>query len=204
MEVTPLFALVLASAINSAIPGPCIAMTIGRSARGGLGAGGLVAIGVVGANLVLCSVALSILLGLFVLSPSFYVVMKWVGIFTLVILAARMFLNACDRELAPKNWTGGRFRNLTEGLVVGLSSPFNLIFLLALLPQLVSAEHLTALGSVFVTLAVLLGAAVSLTGAVLIGAISGGMFRKFGRQLERLGALSMIGFALLAGMTPIV
>lgn len=178
-------------------------MTIGRSARDGLLAGVLVSIGVVMANLILCGAALSVMKGMLALSPSAYVAMKWVGIAALVALAIPMLRNQNNDQAEHNLSYGSGLGDLSAGVLVGLSSPFNLVFLLALLPQLVPASDQSVASMVLVTLAVLVGAALSLGGAVLIGVISAGMMRGAGHHIERIGALSMIGFAALAGTTPI-
>ncbi len=203
MDMITLSAIVLASAINAAMPGPCIALTIGRSARDGAPAGMLVTTGVVAANLVLTSVALSVMLGVLAISQSAFIAMKWIGVTALIVLALRILADRGGREpgssVMDAHWLG----DLGAGLTVGLSSPFNLIFLLALLPQLAPAQAHDANGMVLIIVAVLTGATLSQCGAVLIGAASGGVTRGAGGLIECLGALSMIGFAAVAIATPI-
>lgn len=203
MDIYTLSAIAVASALNSAMPGPCVAMTIGRSARDGFPAGMLVSTGVVMANLILCAAALAVMHGLIALSPTTYVFMKWAGIAALVVLALRMLLYKANAPTWEAVSDRRQFGDLSLGLLVGLSSPFNLIFLLALLPQLVPATDQSAATMIAVTLAVLVGAAVSLCGAVFIG-LSASMVRGASHHIERVCALSMIAFAGLAGTTPIV
>ena len=76
MELVALSAIALASAVNSAMPGPCVAMTIGRSAREGLRAGFAVSLGVIVANSVLAVVALLVMVGSLNVSDTTYTVMK--------------------------------------------------------------------------------------------------------------------------------
>lgn len=81
--------------------------------------------------------------------------------------------------------------------MVGLSSPYNLVFLLALLPQFVPTEiGLTTV--VAVVAAVLAGATVAQLGAVAVGLCSRGMFGGGARWLDRAGAICLIGFAATA------
>jgi threonine/homoserine/homoserine lactone efflux protein len=203
MEMITLSTIVVASAINSAMPGPCVALTIGRSARDGAPAGFLVTIGVVLANFILCCIALSVMLGVLALSQSAFAAMKWIGITALVALALRMLANRGRSKHGSSVMEADWLRDLGAGLMVGLSSPFNLVFLLALLPQLVPAQDHDTSSIVLISTAVLAGAIVSQCGAVLIGAASGGVMRSAGRRIECLGALSMISFAAVAIVTPI-
>ena len=64
MDILILSATALANAINSAMPGSCVALTIGRSARDGLNAGLSVTLGVIFVKLVLVCVALGVMQGM--------------------------------------------------------------------------------------------------------------------------------------------
>ncbi len=205
MEFTALSAIAVASAINTSLPGPCVALTIGRSARAGLRAGLAVSLGVILANLILAALALSIMLGIVALSETAFLAMKWVGAGALILLALHMLFPSRKSTASQHIGTHGQFYDLVAGLTVGLSSPFNLIFLLALLPQMVptSTFEVFGIGIGLTIAAILVGAAVSLCGITLLGILSNRAIERAGRPIECLGALAMIGFAVVSMTTPI-
>jgi threonine/homoserine/homoserine lactone efflux protein len=172
MELITLTAIASASALNSAMPGPCVALTVGRSARDGLRAGLSVTLGVLAANVALAALAL------------------------------KMLLSRPPDGNHSAATVGSPLPDLAAGTMVGLSSPFNLIFLLALLPQLVPSYALDMLGIGLVVGTVVVGAAISQLGASFLGAASGGLLNS-GRRIECAGSLSMMGFAILALATPL-
>jgi threonine/homoserine/homoserine lactone efflux protein len=202
MELITLTAIASASALNSAMPGPCVALTVGRSARDGLRAGLSVTLGVLAANVALAALAMSIMLGVLNVSPGAFTVMKWVGAGALVALALKMLLSRPPDGNHSAATVGSPLPDLAAGTMVGLSSPFNLIFLLALLPQLVPSYALDMLGIGLVVGTVVVGAAISQLGASFLGAASGGLLNS-GRRIECAGSLSMMGFAILALATPL-
>lgn len=204
MDILSLAAIAVASGVNQAIPGPALALTVGRAAGGGARSGALVASGSLVANLILCAIAFAIIKGLMVLSPAAYTALTWIGIAALLLLALRILRSSSKpAAIAVRNDAKDHSFNLIEGLMVGLSSPFNLIFLLAVLPQFVPATSQTIIGFGFATAAVLVGAAVSLTAAILLTSLCCGKLPRFSGQIERLGGWSMIGFAGLASMTAV-
>ncbi|MDH3663104.1 MAG: LysE family transporter [Alphaproteobacteria bacterium] len=203
MELTVFSALAIASAINSAIPGPCVALTIARSARDGLVAGLVASLGVVLSNLFLAALALSIMLGVVTLSENAFVAMKWAGAGVLILLALNILFPGRKSTVGQHASKGAQFYDFVAGLTTGLASPFNLVFLLALLPQMVPTSALHVFGLGMTIAAILAGCAVSLFGFTLLGTLSGGAIQRAGRPIECLGALAMIGFAATAMMTPI-
>jgi threonine/homoserine/homoserine lactone efflux protein len=83
------------------------------------------------------------------------------------------------------------------GLMVGLSSPYYLVFLLALLPQFIPAEM--GIATVITVVAIVLsGAAVGQLGAVIVGLCSRSALGGGARWLDRAGAVCLIGFAVAA------
>ena len=136
MGFAALAALFLASAINAGLPGPCVMLTAGRTAGSGWRAGAAVSLGVLVADALLVAVALVALVGAVKLSPSALVTMKWAGVIALVVLAVRSLRPAGPAapaaRLSPRDWAAG--------FAVGLSSPYNLVFFLALLPQVLPAR----------------------------------------------------------------
>ena len=132
METPALLLLFAASFVNAIVPGPVVVLTFGRAARSGLRAGTTVSLGVLLADLLLVALALGVALGAFALSASGFAAMKWLGIAVLFALALYC-LRTADRPAAAA--PPMRRRDGVAGLMVGLTSPYNLVFYLALLPQ---------------------------------------------------------------------
>jgi threonine/homoserine/homoserine lactone efflux protein len=189
-----MFALLFfATAINAALPGPCTILTASRSAVAGQAAGMRITLGVLLANLVLATITLAVMRGVLTVSDQAFGAMKWGGIAVLLAMAARMlFAKPVKERSAP--CAPHSLSEIGAGLMVGLSSPYNLVFLLALLPQFVPAE----LGVATVTGvlgAVLCGAAVGQLGAVTVGLCSRSVLGARSRWIERASAVCLIGFA---------
>lgn len=202
MSFVALLAIATASAINAAIPGPCVALTLVQSARGGTQAGLLVTAGLGFAVLILCSIALAITQGVLVLSAMVFLWMKWLGVCMLVVLALLTLRESRNITLAAGSTGDKGIELLVSGVVVGLSSPFNLVFFLSLLPQFVPLNGSVATSALAILTAVLAGTLLTYTVTTLIGSVSAGFSPGIGRKIERFGALSMLGFAALAATAP--
>jgi len=182
-----------ATAINAALPGPCTILTASRSGVAGQAAGIRITMGVLLANLTLVTVTLAVIHGALTVSDQAFGVMKWGGIAVLLALAVRMLLSQSANEASATRPSHG-LSEVGAGLMVGLSSPYNLVFLLALLPQFIPAEIGLAT-VVAVVAAVLSGAAAAQLGAVAVGLCSRGVLGSGARWLDRAGAICLIGFA---------
>jgi threonine/homoserine/homoserine lactone efflux protein len=189
------------TAINAALPGPCTILTASRSAVAGQAAGSRITLGVLSANLVLVTITLAVMHGVLTVSDQAFGAMKWGGIAVLLAMAVRMLLSNSAKggsaTCAPHSLS-----DIGAGLMVGLSSPFNLVFLLALLPQFVPAEMGIA-AAMAVVAAVLSGATVAQLGAVTLGLCSRGVLGGGARWFDRAGAVCLIGFAGTALAAPI-
>jgi threonine/homoserine/homoserine lactone efflux protein len=204
MDIIILAAIASASAINSAMPGPCIALTIGRSAGGGLRAGLSVTLGVLAANFMLASLALSAMLGILSVSEHAFTAMRWCGAGVLIAIAVPKLVGLRSPSIGICPATGGApSHDLAAGLMIGLSSPFNLVFLLALLPQLVPSHLLDATAVALVAAAVVVGAAASQIGATLVGTASRELIGGATRRIEFAGSLFLVGCAIAAIARPL-
>lgn len=200
MDPATFAAIALTSAVNSAMPGPCVAMNFARSARNGLSAGIAITLGVILANIGLTIVALLVIVGSLNVHPSLYAAMNVAGALILSALAFRILFATQQVRENPDAPARRSHVDVAAGLSVGLFSPFNLVFLLVLLPQLtvgMSSETVTSAG---IVTAVALGAAISSMAISALGAGIVGKRSYLVRPLECAGALAMIGFAVL-GMT---
>jgi threonine/homoserine/homoserine lactone efflux protein len=152
-------------------------------------------------NLVLATITLAVMRGVLTVSDQAFGAMKWGGIAALLALAARMLLAKPAKDgsapCAPHSVS-----ELGAGLIVGLSSPYSLVFLLALLPQFVPAE----MGVATITGvlgAVLCGAAVGQLGAVTVGLYSRSVLGARSCWFNRAGAVCLVGFAGSAMAVPL-
>jgi len=198
MDLTTFFAIALASGIKSALPGPCVALTMSRAARSGIFAGLNVTSGVVLANLILASLALMMMMGALVVASETYEIIRWFGAGALVWLAYNMLRS--DNNSSPKTAAapGAFFKDAFAGLVLGLSSPYNLIFLIGILPQFIGPDDLSARGYVWVLAALLAGVQISQFGVTCVGVTLSKVSVRSGHLIEKLGALAMISFAVFA------
>lgn len=201
MDVAALTVLFSMTAINAALPGPCTILTASRSAVAGQAAGSRITLGVVLANLVLVTITLAAMQGVLAISDQAFAAMKWAGIALLLALAVRMLLSKPVRDGAPTR-NPHSVSEVGAGLLVGLSSPYNLVFLLALLPQFVPSE-MSITTAMAVVLTVLSGATVAQLGAVAVGLWSRGILGNGARWLDRVGAICILGFAGTTLATPI-
>ena len=200
MSLVAFSAITVASAVNSAVPGPCVVLTLGRAARSGVFSGFSVTIGLAVANLILCVVALSITQGVLAFSAQAHAWMKWIGISALIATALFMLLHRTKMNIALHDRSpGGRVASdLAAGVVIGLSSPINLVFFLSLMPQFLPSQGLTIVSTLWISGAVVSGAFATYAGASFIGAMSGGVRPGVGRRIECFGAALLVGFAILA------
>jgi len=197
MDMTTFFAIALASGIKSAMPGPCVALTMSRAARGGFFAGLNVTSGVVLANLILASLALMMMMGALIVASETFETIRWLGAGALVWLAYNMLRS--HKNSPPKTATSGAFfKDAFAGLVLGLSSPYNLVFLIGILPQFIGPDDLSARGYIWVLAALLAGVQISQIGVTCVGVTLNKVSDRSGHLIEKIGALAMISFAVFA------
>ena len=176
MEPVAWIALFAAASVNAAMPGPCMALTVSRSARGGLRSGLAVSLGVVLACLVLLLIAIGVMAGMVMISPQAYSLMRLAGCAVLLAMAAAMiFGGGAGRVPGPRQSDRGAAGCIAGGAIVGLSSPYNLIFLLALLPQYIPADSLTVPAAAGIAAAVLAGTLAVQSGVALLACCSRGI-----------------------------
>jgi threonine/homoserine/homoserine lactone efflux protein len=192
-------ALALASGINSAIPGPCVALTLARSSRGGALAGLAVVGGILFAEAGMVGMALAAFVGLLEISADLVSGLRWPAAAIMIAMGLRMLATSLQAgrgtEAARPTGAAGHF---CAGMLVSVASPYNLIFLLALLPLYLPVASLTGTAVLFVVIALLAGAALAYLCAIALGAGSSRLIGAGTRWIERAGALCLIGFGVLA------
>lgn len=190
--------LFVAAFVNAVLPGPCVLLTLSRSARSGAWAGITVTGGILAADLLLVSIAASATLGTIAIAPQAFPVMKWVGVASLVGLAALTLRTARHptraRAAAPA-------RDSIAGFMVGASSPYNLVFYLALFPQVVSLRDPPS--ALIAGLTVMAAITLAQVGVVVAGVSARGVAGRPGRwiDLATAGALLILA-TVAANMTP--
>lgn len=198
MKPDILLALFIASFVNAALPGPCMIATMGRTLQGGWRAGALVSLGLLTADTLLVAAAIAMLVGVLTLSPVAFVAMKWGGIAVLLGLAVQCLRPPRLRAAGSPTGRGC----LLTGLTLGLSSPYNLVFYVALLPQVVTAAP--SGGFLLAIAAASLGGIVlAQAGAVLLTGACARLGAGGGRWVDRATAALMILLAATAAFAPL-
>ena len=201
MEVSALLILTTASAVNMALPGPGIVLTFTRASCAGLPVAGLVSAGILLSSLILATAAAAILAGLMEVSQSALDTARWIGLAVILAIALRLVFTPAAADAG----TPGAVRtgDLLSGFAVGLSSPFNLVFLLALLPQFAPAR-LDAQSAAAMIAAYLAGQVLVLAAVSSLGAAAGRtLLRGPGaRRLERTAGVALAAFAVAVATSP--
>lgn len=184
-----------ASFVNSLAPGPCIILTLSRSSRAGMAAGLSITVGVLLAEIALACLSVSVIFGLVLVSGQTLETVRWAGFAALLWLAAKMIRSG--KLTAPSRcMRRGILGDVASGLLVGVTSPYNLIFLLALLPQFLPATDVTT-GQAALAVAIFALAATSAQLlAVCCGSLLCALFRQYGVWIDRAGGAMLAAFAV--------
>lgn len=192
MEPSALITLAIASALNAAAPGPVVVLVCARAAEAGWRSGLAVSLGAVAAVLALTGAVLLVLVGVLAFGDDALRLLRWAAVVILVTLALALLRTATPSLHPPR--VRAR-QDVAGGLVVGLSSPFNLIFFLALVPPLLPGHALDGRAVLGVLAAVGLGTFVA-NAALTLLAVSVLRGPALGPQwLRRAAALLLLGFA---------
>lgn len=194
-------ALYGAAFINAALPGPGVALAASRTARSGVASGLRVSIGLLVGLMATMLCALAAMFGVLSLSPRLFEITRWTGIAVLVGLGVVALLPTRRPTGAPD----GRRQTLGDfgaGLLVGVTNPNLLVFLLALLPQFVRSGPDDPVGVGLAVVAFLAGGVAGQIGAVVFGAASRRMAGGHARWLDFASSGALLGFAALAVTTP--
>lgn len=176
MTLDALWALFAASLLHSLLPGPAMLLTATRAAQSGPLQGCLSMAGILCARVLVGAAALAVLAGILSLPPGSLALLKLLSAAILLLIALRL----CQaRPVCATRQTGaaGAWQSYLEALLMGLANPLNLVFCLALLPQVLPLRHLTPAGGGLALLALVGGAACAQGAAVLIGLGAAGSAR---------------------------
>lgn len=199
METSALAALFVAAFVNAALPGPCVILTFGRTARSGVGAGLVVTSGILAGDALLVSAAVGATLGVLALAPAAFPTLKWFGIACLVLLAARSLLAAARPQ---QQGTRPPTQDALAGALVGLSSPYNLVFYLAIFPQVLPSLAADAGAALAVWLTAMGGIAAAQLAVVAVAAGCNGLAgRRGGRAIDYATAAALLVVAGTAAAT---
>jgi threonine/homoserine/homoserine lactone efflux protein len=198
MEWSAFFALVGASLASSAAPGPVILTVISRSVTHGQGSGLQVALGYVLAKAMLLGLAAAILGGVLSISDGMFDGVRLVGLLLLVGLAVLML--RADPLAAGLQPVQGRIRlgEVATGLALGVTSPYVLVFVVALLPQFLDLTQIDAAEWAMAAAAVLIGAALPMVTAALCATKLLRPSLRQARIVARSCGVALLGFAGLA------
>ncbi len=172
MDALLVLGLAGAAAVSAATPGPCLLVVSSRAATEGLGSGLRVTVGLVLSKAILLLAASTMILGALTLSDGAAQALRLGGLAVLVGLALTMLAARPLPLAAPGAGVPalGRLRlgDGALGLALGLSSPLNLLFIFALLPQFIDLGQ-PGLGCLLLaSAAVLLGGALPFVAACLL------------------------------------
>jgi threonine/homoserine/homoserine lactone efflux protein len=196
----PVLALGLAgaAAASSAAPGPCILLACCRSATDGLLSGLRVTLGIAASKILLLACSWGVILGMVGVGEAAQNAFRLGGIALLAGVAVTMLAAQpvpLTGALAVGKW---RLGDGALGLAVGLSSPLNLLFILALLPQFVDLAQLELGMAVLASAAVLLGGILPLLAACMFSAQLLAARPEIMRHALRLCGGAILGFAAFA------
>lgn len=193
-----LAAFVLASVVLIVIPGPSVLFVIGRAlALGRLG--GLLSVlgNAIGMVPLVAAVALGV--GAIVAeSVVLFTIIKFAGAAYLVVLGVQAIRHRADAASVADPPSRSPWRQLAEGVVVGVTNPKTIAFFVAVLPQFVDFGagaiplQLFELGVIFVALALLCDSVWALAAS--------GARAWFARSPKRLSHLSATGGFMMIGL----
>lgn len=203
VDLRALIAFCAMSLLLSAIPGPSVLFVVGRALAHGRRAALSSALGnALGGYLLVIAVALG--LGTVVAQSALaFTAIKLAGAAYLVFLGVTALRAPAPELGAPQPVPGSR--RIWEGVLVGISNPKSIVFLMAVLPQFVDRDA----GGVIAQMLVLglAGALLQLASDGTWGLAASAARSWFGRsprritQLTRAGGASMIGLGVTVAVT---
>lgn len=199
MTIEAMLALVGATAVLVAIPGPNLALFIGNTLAYGFRAGAITVLGTALGIAVQLALVLFGLAALLTLAASALVWLKWAGVAYLLYLGLMSWRRGADSLSEAEPVVSGGWKIFMQGLMLSIVNPKTLLFNVAFIPQFVSLDG----GTAGLVMPALIYLAVILVGDLLWVTFAGSarpLILKLGRLRHRLtGALFMasgVGLAL--------
>jgi threonine/homoserine/homoserine lactone efflux protein len=193
-----LLAFFAAALVLIAIPGPSVLFVVGRSLAHGRRVGLL---SVLGNSLGIVPQIVAVALGVGAVvaaSAVLFTAIKLVGAAYLIYLGVQAIRRRHTAHTeARSDDARGAFHIVRQGFTVGLTNPKALVFLAAVLPQFVAAEHgapaaqMLTLGAVFLVIGLVCDGAWAIAASVARSWFTGSPRRQ--QQLDTAGGLMLIG-----------
>jgi threonine/homoserine/homoserine lactone efflux protein len=195
-----LLTFIPAALLLNLTPGPDMMFCLGQGLRSGKGAAFAASAGIsLGGIIHVILAALGLSTALAAL-PHALDVSRWIGVVYLVWLAWNSWNASAPRKMGLPQVSLSVSQAFWQGLLVNLSNPKVILFVLAFVPQFVEPEHGSILGQFLI-----FGAVIGLGGFFIngaVGALSGVFSQKLGRggraglMLSRISALIFVGLAI--------
>lgn len=141
MTLETMLALIGATAILVAIPGPNLALFIANTLAHGYRAGAVTVFGTATGIAVQLSLVLLGLAALLAVAASALVWLKWAGVAYLLYLGVMSWRRADDAISAPETVSASKRRLFFQGLMLSIVNPKTLLFNVAFIPQFVRVEN---------------------------------------------------------------
>lgn len=138
METTAVLSIMAATAVNSAMPGPCMILIAARTAQSGPRSGFRASLGIATAQMIYATTAFVMLSLALNISETVHTTLRYAGAGVLLLLATKMLMDSGPAPVARGMSISLPGNDVLVGLGIGLSSPFNLVFMFSILPQFVS------------------------------------------------------------------
>ncbi|WP_375567975.1 LysE family translocator [Ahrensia marina] len=141
MTLETMLALIGATAILVAIPGPNLALFIANTLAHGYRSGAVTVFGTATGIAVQLSLVLLGLAALLAVAASALVWLKWAGVAYLLYLGVMSWRRADDAISAPETVSASKRRLFFQGLMLSIVNPKTLLFNVAFIPQFVRVEN---------------------------------------------------------------
>jgi threonine/homoserine/homoserine lactone efflux protein len=182
--------------VNKLIPGPVLFLVLARTASAGQRAGVSTVLGIVLAQIATLLAALAAISVSMNLSGLTQSMLRAGGMVLLVWLAWRVWNMPCkDRFDASVHAREVMVNDCAKGMLAGLSSPYNLFLMLAVLPSLVDPAQMTPAQVLALVGTYLVATLIPLSATIWAGIALHEVWARHDRVFARTGAVMMLGFA---------
>lgn len=140
MNTETLIAFIVASAVITLIPGPCILLLIGQSMSKGIKAAFASVVGILLGDIFLILLSLLGVGTILVASPILFQIVKWSGAFYMAYLGYLSIANAKKSTLNTNNesYSSELLKSFTAGFLSAALNPKSIVFYMAFLSQFIN------------------------------------------------------------------